>query len=142
MNIIRGPIEVKRSGGQTQQTFVVAGAVVSCSCGNMRTRLTMPLSHGVSIKGKPQLTVEDYKPYQNIMPFGMCCTIQNPEVNAATTANENVLRPMPCKPVIQMPWTHGKQDKLIEGKPALLSPSTTTCQYNGIISIEDDGQEM
>lgn len=131
-----------KGGQQSQQSYVVAGAVVSCSCGDMRTRLTMPRSHGVAIKGKPQLTVEDYKPYQNIMPFGQCCTIKNPEVDAATKNNDNYLKPMPCKPVIQMPWTYGKQDKLIDGKPALLSKSTTTCAYNGIITIENDGQEI
>ncbi|CAM3599522.1 DUF4280 domain-containing protein [Marinicrinis lubricantis] len=134
-------VGVKENGGD-QQSYVVAGAVLTCNCGTMRTRLTMPLSHGVYIKEKAQMNVMDYKPNVNIMPFGLCCTIKNPEVDEATKANNHVLTPMPCKPVIQMPWTNGKSDKIIEGQPALLSKSTTTCIHQGIITIEDDGQEL
>ncbi|WP_166246596.1 DUF4280 domain-containing protein [Paenibacillus turpanensis] len=134
-------IDMKEDSGE-QQSYVVAGAVLRCSCGTMMNRLKMPLSHGVYIKGKAQMNIMDYQPQLNIAPFGMCATIQNPAVDAATKANNNILTMMPCTPIVSMPWANGKEDQLVDGQPALMNKCTATCQYKGIITIEDDGQDM
>jgi hypothetical protein len=83
----------------------------------------------------------DYKPNINIMPFGLCSSMANPAVAAATAANNGVLTRMPCTPVVTMPWMNGKQNVLIAKHPALLNKCTNQCMYAGIISIVDDGQE-
>lgn len=46
-----------------------------------------------------------------------------------------------CTPVINMEWIDGKEDVLIDGKPALLGRCTLTCsQGDGTITIYTSGQ--
>lgn len=125
-----------------KQSYVVAGAILSCSFGDKFNRLKMPFSHGVYIKGKPQMNIMDYVPNVNIMPFGKCSSLSNPSVASATAANNGVLTPQPCTPMTTMPWIDGKTDVLVEGQPALLNKCTNCCLYAGIIKIEDDGQGL
>lgn len=107
-------------------SYVVAGAILSCSNGSKRVRLTMPVSHGVYIKDKAQMNIQDYLTYSNIKPFGACSALQG----------------APCSPAITIPWINGKEDTLIEGHPALLNISTNTCLHCGTIKIDDDGQDL
>jgi cell wall-associated NlpC family hydrolase len=134
------PPEIREGQGE-EQSYVVAGATISCNYGSKRTALKTPFSHGVYIGQKAQLNIMDFKPTMNIMPFGRCASLQNPTVAAATAANNGVLQPMPCTPMITMPWINGKEDKLVDQFPALLNKSTNSCLYCGIIQIEEDGQE-
>ena len=127
--------------GDEQRSYVVAGAQLSCSQGDQTSILKMPVSHGVYTKNKAQMNTMDYKPNVNIQPFGLCQTLSNPTVAAATAANNGVLKPMPCTPVVTMPWINGKSDQLIERFPALTNQSTNMCLYCGTIKVEDDGQE-
>ena len=46
-------------------------------------------------------------PMTNIMPFGMCQSLGESEVAAATTAALGVLTPMPCIPNTPAPWVPG-----------------------------------
>lgn len=129
-------------GSAAQESYVVAGAILSCSCGTQLTRLKIPFSHGVYIKEKPQLNIDDYLPGVNIINFGNCTNQLNPAVKNGKVDVEGVQK-APCVPVITGPWVNGKSDVLIEGKPALLSPCTNTCMYAGsLIKIEDDGQNL
>lgn len=136
---IRDDIRIVESTGE-QKSYVVAGAILSCSKGDKPNRLKMPFSHGVYIQNKAQMNIKDHVPNENIFPFGKCCSMQNPTVASATAANNGVLTPMPCTPMTTMPWIMGKDDKLIEGQPALLNKSMLSCLYCGVIKIEDDGQ--
>lgn len=106
-----------------ERSYVVHGAIIKCSQGSKHSLLGVPNSHGVYLRGAAQLTIHDYKPYSNIQPFETCKQCQ------AT-----------CVPNTA-PWIEGKDDVLIEGVPALLNTSTTTCLVGGIISILNDGQE-
>ena len=133
--------DMPQTKGDEQRSYVAAGATVSCSQGDQTSVLTMPVSHGVYMKDKAQMNIMDHKPYANINPFGKCHTLANPAVAAATAANQGVLRPMPCTPVVTMPWMNGKEDQLIEKFPALINQSTNMCLYCGTIKVEDDGQE-
>jgi hypothetical protein len=123
-------------------SYVVMGAMTECTWGSMDSRLILPLSHGVYIKGRAQLNIMDFKPIMNILPFGMCSSLLNPLVAAATAANQGVLRKMPCIPVVVTPWMKGKMDKLVENQPALLCSSMNMCLFAGLITINDDGQPL
>lgn len=69
------------------------------------------------------------------MTFGMCSSIANPTVAAATAAALGVLTPMPCIPACAAPWAPGSPTVLIGGKPALNNSSKCICSYGGVISI-------
>lgn len=45
-----------------------------------------------------------------------------------------------CKPIFTDGWIGGKQDVLIDGKPALIGACTLCCQYGGTITIQTSGQ--
>ncbi|GAB1529583.1 hypothetical protein YSY22_10050 [Brevibacillus formosus] len=134
-------INIQQSSAE-RKSYVVVGAILSCSSGSKQSRLKMPFSHGVFVKGKPQMNIMDFVPNVNIMPFGKCSSLQNPTVASATAANNGVLTPMPCIPLTTMPWIDGKADKMVGGHPALLNKSTNMCFYCGQIKIEDDGQDL
>nr|WP_241970776.1 DUF4280 domain-containing protein [Brevibacillus sp. Leaf182] len=134
-------ISVQKSNAE-RKSYVVVGAILSCSSGSQLSRLKMPFSHGVFVKGKPQMNIMDFVSNVNIMPFGKCSSLKNPAVASATAANNGVLTPMPCTPVMTMPWMDGKTDKVVGGHPALLNKSTNMCFHCGLIKIEDDGQDL
>ncbi|WP_082798950.1 DUF4280 domain-containing protein [Metasolibacillus sp. FSL H7-0170] len=127
--------------GAVQLSYVVAGATLSCSEGDQTSTLQLPVSHGVFLKNKAKMNEMDFQPNVHVQPFGLCQTLANPAVAAATAANNGVLKPMPCTPVLTMPWINGKSDQLIENSPALTTQSTNMCLYCGTIRVEDDGQE-
>jgi hypothetical protein len=76
----------------------------------------------------------------NILPFGMCQSMSNPEVAAATAAALGVLTPMPCVPVIPAPWAPGAPTVLIANMPALDNSSKLTCAWGGVIQVVAPGQ--
>ncbi|WP_081796940.1 DUF4280 domain-containing protein [Bacillus ndiopicus] len=133
--------EPLQNKGAVQLSYVVAGATLSCSEGDQTSILQLPVSHGVFLKNKAKMNEMDFKPNVHVHPFGLCQTLANPAVAAATAANKGVLKPMPCTPVLTMPWINGKSDQLIENYPALTTQSTNMCLYCGTIRVEDDGQE-
>lgn len=85
--------------------------------------------------------ISDHVSLYNISPFGKCHTTRYPSTGAATAANKGKLTPMPCVPGTVSDWLNGKDDYIIKGKPALLKSSYCRCQWGGVITITDDGQE-
>ncbi len=108
-----------------------------CSFG-MAPSVLNPIPNRVMIEKKPAATIMDFNPIVNIPPFGMCMSLANPTVAAATSAALGVLTPMPCLPVTT-PWTPGAVQTLIGGKPALTFGSQCTCAYGGIIQMVAPG---
>jgi hypothetical protein len=82
----------------------------------------------------------DSKPLMNVLPFGMCQSLANPMVAAATAAAMGVLTPMPCIPATAAPWVPGCPKVLIGNMPALTSDSKLMCSYGGVIQIVSPGQ--
>jgi len=121
-------------------SYIVAGAKVKCSFGEQSVSLQLPLDHKIFINEKAQANITDFKPMLNIPPFGMCSSMANPTVAAATAANYGRLQKMPCIPVLTMPWIGGKADLLLGDQPALLKSACLNCQWAGQIKFEDDGQ--
>jgi uncharacterized Zn-binding protein involved in type VI secretion len=82
----------------------------------------------------------DNVPLLNIPSFGMCTSLANPMVAAATAAALGVLVPMPCIPVPVAPWVPGSPTVMIKGFPALNNDSKCQCAYGGTIAIVMPGQ--
>lgn len=118
---------------------VCAGAMCACSFGMAPSTLMVTPENRVLAEGKPMATIMDCVPMKNILPFGMCSSMANPQVAAATAAALGVLTPMPCIPVIPAPWVPGAPTVLVGGKPALNNTCKLTCAWGGIIQITNPG---
>ncbi|WP_082063091.1 DUF4280 domain-containing protein [Paenibacillus sp. IHBB 10380] len=130
------------SGSGDKNSYVVAGAILQCEYGTQLTRLKLPFSHGVYVKGKAQTHVADYVQGINIISFGNCACVHNPAVENSQMVDINGVKKSPCIPALTMPWLSEKSDVLIEGQPALLKSYKQKCLYGGLIHIEDDGQNL
>ena len=118
----------------------VNGAQLACSFGTSPSSLMVLPSNQISTSGQPGATIMDHVPMVNIMPFGLCTSLANPQVAAATSAALGVLTPQPCIPATAWPWTPGAATVQVAGQPALDNISTCTCNWAGIITITDPGQ--
>jgi len=88
----------------------------------------------------PFANIMDNKPMVNIAPFGMCMSMANPQVAAATAAALGVLTPQPCIPNTAAPWAPGSPTVLVGNMPALNESSKLMCNWGGVISITFPGQ--
>lgn len=113
---------------------VSATAMLQCSFGLAPSTLNVLPVKRVLIEGKPAATITDAAPVVNIPPFGMCTSLANPQVLAATTAALGVLTPMPCVPVTGA-WVGGAVQTLIGSTPALTFGATCMCAFGGVIQI-------
>ena len=111
-----------------------------CTFGLAPSSLVVLPVNRVMTSQVPDANIMDHVPMVNIMPFGMCTSIANPTVAAATAAALGVLTPMPCIPVIPAPWTPGNPTVLINGTPALNNTCTCMCTWGGVITISMPGQ--
>jgi len=120
-----------------QQVF--HGATLQCNFGLTPSTLIVPPEKLVGTSGTPLATVMDFVPMKNITPFGMCTTLSNPTVAAATAAKLGVFTPAPCVPATQSPWTPGSAVVKIRNQPALNSACTCLCQWGGAITVISPG---
>lgn len=120
--------------------LVTQGAVCMCSFGAAPSQLGVLPESKVFGCSKPCATIMDNKPMTNIMPFGMCTSLANPQVSAATAAALGVLTPQPCMPNTAAPWAPGCPTVLVGGKPALNNSSKLMCLWGGVISVSFPGQ--
>ena len=118
---------------------VCMGAMMQCSFGAAPSSL-MVLPANRTMTGTPAANIMDNKPFVNILPFGMCTSMANPMVAAATAAALGVLTPMPCIPVTVAPWIVGAPTVLIGNMPALNNSSKLMCNWGGVIQIVVPGQ--
>jgi hypothetical protein len=120
-------------------TPVTSGAIATCAFGMAPSSLVFLPTPRVVAGGPPVGTIMDNIPMVNIMPFGMCTSLTNPTVAAATGAALGVLTPMPCIPVVPAPWTPIAPQTQIGGKPVLASGATCNCVYGGVITLTSPG---
>lgn len=121
-------------------TQVCMGATLQCSFGVSPSSLAVLPTNRTLSQQQPDANIMDYVPMVNVMPFGMCMSIANPAVAAATAAALGVLTPVPCVPVPIAPWTPGASTVNIAGSPALTSISTLSCSWAGVIEIVTPGE--
>lgn len=84
--------------------------------------------------------IMDNKPFANVPPFGMCQSLANPTVAAATAAAMGALTPMPCIPALPAPWVPGAPTVMVANLPALNDSSKLMCAYGGVIQFTMAGQ--
>ena len=118
---------------------VCMGATLQCSFGAAPSTLAV-LPVNKTLTQTPDANIMDNKPMVNVMPFGMCSSMSNPVVAAATAAALGALTPMPCVPVTPAPWVPGAPTALIGGMPALDNNSKLMCAWAGVIQIVNPGQ--
>lgn len=120
--------------------IVVTGASALCSFGTAPGTISATSQTACLVEGKPAATIQDAQP-ANITPFGMCTSLLNPQVAAATAAALGVLTPQPCMLVPAGPWTPTKPGVLVGGQPCLTRDSRLLCNNGGgVINITFPGQ--
>ena len=115
------------------------GAAMQCSFG-MAPSTFIATPKMVQTSYMDAGNIMDNKPIMNIPPFGMCQSMANPQVAAATAAALGVLTPMPCLPVIAAPWAPGSPTVLVANQPALNDSSKLMCNWAGVIQFTAPGQ--
>jgi hypothetical protein len=119
---------------------VVNSAQLMCSFGTTPSSLVVLPTNREQVEHQFAANIMDYIPMVNIMPFGMCMSIANPQVAAATAAALGVLTPQPCIPATATPWTPGAPTVLLANQPSLDNISTCMCTWLGVISVTNPGQ--
>lgn len=119
---------------------VVNGAQLMCSFGVAPSTLVVLPVNRVNDGNQPAANIMDHVPMLNIMPFGMCTSLANPQVAAATAAAFGVLTPQPCIPATASPWTPGALNVLIANEPALDNVSICMCNWAGVITVANPGE--
>ena len=118
---------------------VCTGAMMKCAMG-MAPSTFSATPKMVMTGNMPAGNIMDFVPMMNIPPFGMCMSLANPQVAAATAAALGALTPMPCIPVPTGPWAPGAPTVLVAGMPALNNSSMLTCAWAGVITFATPGQ--
>ncbi|HEX3991243.1 MAG TPA: DUF4280 domain-containing protein [Acetobacteraceae bacterium] len=119
---------------------VCMGAMMQCSFGVAPSSLVVLPTNRVMTNMVPDANIMDHIPMVNIMPFGMCTSIANPTVAAATAAALGVLTPMPCIPATPAPWVAGAPTVLLGNFPSLDNVSQLMCMWAGVITFVDAGE--
>ncbi|QMV14483.1 DUF4280 domain-containing protein [Vibrio spartinae] len=118
---------------------VAMGAVLQCSCGMTPSTMIVTPENKV-MQNTPMANIMDHIPFKNILPFGLCNSLANPAVAAATAAAFGVLTPMPCVPSIPAPWIPSAPTVLLANKPILTDSCKVMCMWAGVISVTSPGQ--
>jgi len=118
---------------------VCMGAMTTCSFGAAPSTLVV-IRPTILAGTMPAANIMDNAPLVNVPPFGVCTSMANPMVAAATAAALGVLTPMPCIPATPAPWLPGKPTILVGNLPALDSDSKLICMWGGVITFSTPGQ--
>lgn len=118
---------------------VVMGAMLQCSFGAAPSSLVVLPANKV-MATTPAANIMDNKPIVNVPPFGMCSSLANPTVAAATAAALGVLTPMPCVPVTAAPWAPGSPKVTVGKMPAVDQTCKLMCNWGGVIQVVSPGQ--
>lgn len=64
---------------ELNDTYVVHGATATCTMGMRPSIIALHNTYGVFLRGQPQMTVKDCKGDYNILCFGGCFSMENPD---------------------------------------------------------------
>ena len=119
---------------------VCNGAQLMCSMGVAPSVLVVLPVNRMMTNNQPAANIMDHKPMLNVVPFGVCTSLANPTVAAATSAALGVLTPMPCAPNTPAPWVPGAPTALLGHQPSLDNTCKLMCAWAGVISVVMPGQ--
>ncbi len=119
---------------------VCNGALLTCAFGAAPSTFVVLPKNKVLTSNQPAANIMDHQPMVNVMPFGACMSLANPQVAAATAAALGVLTPQPCVPNTPAPWVPGTPTVLLANFPALNNTSKLMCLWAGVISVAMPGQ--
>jgi len=97
--------------------------------------LTVLPANRVMTSSQSVATIMDHQPMVIITPFGLCMSLDNPMVAAATSAASGVLTPQPCLPMTMTPWVPGAATVLRGRQPSLDNTCTLNCIWAGVIQV-------
>lgn len=121
---------------------VLMSGMCQCAFGAAPSPFCVLPAKMVNFKNLPGGTIMDHLPMVNIMPFGVCTSLANPMVAAATAAAFGVLTPMPCIPVTTSPWIPVKPTIMIKNIPVLDDGSMVMCNWGGVIKVAFPGVSL
>jgi hypothetical protein len=119
---------------------ITTGAMMQCSFGAAPAPINILPANRVQAGGAPAATIMDFVPMTNIPTFGMCSSLANPTVAAATAAALGALTPMPCIPATAAPWAPGVPTTMIANQPALDATCKLMCTWGGAIQFTAPAQ--
>jgi hypothetical protein len=119
--------------------IVCMGATGQCSFGATISIMIMPKNR-VMTNNMPAGTMMDNIPMANLVPAGVCTSMANPAVAAATALALGVLTPQPCVPVVVAPWAPSCTRVMFNNMPAINSTSMAMCNWGGVITVTYPGQ--
>ncbi|EXG87037.1 phage-related lysozyme (muraminidase) [Clostridium sp. ASBs410] len=153
-----------------KDTYVVHGACSTCTHGMRESKIVLERTHGVFLKDRALMTINDCKP-ENIICFGGCYSLENPDTAAEAqkvqmavekdcpnTFTDTVMNfftkkdqkesseaPLQvvgiCNPrIISAEWDNGGNTVEVNGEVPLLAGAKVHCLYGGEIEIIDSGQ--
>lgn len=113
--------------------LVLHGATLGCTHGSSTAFLSIAPGRRA---GALVATVRDHASLMNIAPFGLCSSLSNPRVAAATAASRGDLTPQFCVPHTPGPWTQSDPATEVDGVEALHEGATCRCAWGGRISVK------
>jgi Domain of unknown function (DUF4280) len=119
---------------------ICMGAMMQCNFGTAPSSLLVLPKNTTFTDQVPDANIMDHIPMVNIMPFGMCTSVANPEVAAATAAALGVLTPMPCIPNTPAPWVPGAPTVMLGNAFTLDNSSKLMCSWGGVITFSTPGE--
>jgi len=132
---------VRGKTGADVSKLVAHGAALKCSCGSAPSSLGVLPDGKTNSEHQATATIQDNEANVNVKPFGLCQSLANPQVAAATAAAQGALTPQPCLPVTVAPWSPGSATVRLGSKAVLTDDSTCSCQWGGVIEITAPGQQ-
>ena len=145
---------------QDKKQYVYRLMKAECSCGSkdFQQYLNLPEDHGItfSTEDQPLMNASDHVANENILQFGRCTSLTNPNGLVGTAIMGGLIGPLgalfarkvagvKCEPMTLVPWINVDEDYFIDGVPALTIESKLPCYYGGTISIylekEEDADE-
>lgn len=145
---------------QDKKQYVYRLMKAECSCGSkdFQQYLNLPEDHGItfSTEDQPLMNASDHVANENILDFGRCTSLTNPNGLVGTAIMGGLFGPLgalfakkvagvKCEPMTLVPWINVDEDYFIDGVPALTIESKLPCYYGGTISIylekEEDNDE-
>lgn len=118
------------------------GASLSCSMGTAPATLNPGHPQVLTRPATSAATIADHVPMLHVPPFGLCRSLANPAVAAATAAAAGTLTPMPCVPLTPAPWAPGSAKVRIGGRPALGDDGVLVCMWAGQIRVAAAGSTV